>query len=154
MKKLIIAAAAASLMLTGCGQSDADRCASASNPTECMAWSDAGGDVEDYLIGGMAGYMLGSVMSGGSRQTVIVQNPSYRGPYRTLRKPIPSRDYQVRALQKKVDRQRVELRRQQEANARKKAEIRSLKSSSRYSPSRSSYSSRSSFSSSRSSRRR
>jgi len=64
----------------------ADRCAKAANPAECVKVANAGGDVNDYLLYGMAGYMLSSALNGGQRQTVIIPDPHYRG----YRRPIPS----------------------------------------------------------------
>ena len=48
-KTFIIITSAVSLLLSGCGESDP--CTTASNPSECRAWGDAGGDINDYLIG-------------------------------------------------------------------------------------------------------
>lgn len=119
MKKLVLIAAVASLALAGC--TSPDPCLEAEDVAECQAWSDAGGDVSDYLLYGMAGYMIGSSMSGGSKQTYIYRDPSYRGTYRTLRTPIGTKDQQIRKLEKKVAAQKAELKRQQAANAKKKA---------------------------------
>lgn len=160
MKMIVGAVALAAVMLSGC-TTDADRCAQASNPAECIKWADAGGDIEDYLVGGLAGYALASVTQGGRQQTVIVQNHSYHGPQRHLRRPLVSKDVQLARLERKVQRQKAELRRQQEANRRYKAEKRSgglfssssSKPSSSWSSSRSSSSSRS-WGGSSSSRRR
>lgn len=135
-KHLIALAMAASLTLTACAE---DKCASASNPAECRAWTDAGGDIDDYLMGGMIGYMLAN--RGG--QPVIVRDPGYHGSYRPLRRPLPPASVQVQRLKAKVERQRAELRRQQAANAAKKTELRAWRSSSS-SSSRSSSSFRSS----------
>jgi hypothetical protein len=132
MMKVTAILALASLALAGCDQ--VDRCASASNPAECQAWGDAGGDIDDYLTGAMVGYMLAN--RGG--QTVIIRDPGYHGSYRPLRRPLMSESAQVRSLKAKVERQRAELRRQQQANARKNAEMRAMKSSS-WKPSGSSY---------------
>lgn len=123
-KHLIALAAIASLTLTACAE---DKCAKASNPAECRAWSDAGGDIDDYLVGGMIGYMMAN--RGG--QTVIVRDPGYRGTYRPLRHPLPPESVQVQRLKAKVERQKVELRRQQAANARKSAELKAYRSSSK-----------------------
>lgn len=140
MKRIaLIAAAAAAIALGGCQQ---DRCATSRNPTECRAWGDAGGDINDYLVGGMAGYMLAN--RGG--QTVIVRDSGYHGPSRPLHRALMSENAQLRA---RVERQRVELRRQQAANARKSAALRSSSTSG----SRSSYRTSSFRSSFRSSRR-
>lgn len=89
---LMLLACLLSIPLAAC-ETAAQRCAQAANPAECVKVADAGGDVNDYLLYGMAGYMLSSAMNGGQRQTVIVPDPHYRG----YRRPIPSyqasRDY-------------------------------------------------------------
>jgi len=73
--------------LTACGPSVKEQCAQAKNPTECAQVASAGGDVSDYLVYGMAGYMLSSAINGsGQRQSVIVADPSYHG----YRRPIAS----------------------------------------------------------------
>lgn len=146
-KTFIIITSAVSLLLSGCGESDP--CTTASNPSECRAWGDAGGDINDYLIGGMVGYMLAN--RGG--QTVIIRDSNYHGNYRPLRRALMNESAQIRHLKAKVERQRTELRRQQRANAVKKAEIRSMKSEKRsaWKSSNSSWSSRSSSRSSSSS---
>lgn len=123
-----IAALLALLALSACA---ADPCRNAANPGECRAWGDAGGDIEDYLIGGMAGYMLAN--RGGS--TVIVRDERYLGPPRTLRPALPSERRQINALRAKVERQRIELKRQQAANAAQRRSSTSSRSWS--SPSRS-----------------
>ena len=88
MKKIAIAAAlAASFLVSACGQSAAERCMEASNPKECFQVAEAGGDINDYLLYGMAGYMISSAINGaGKRQPVIIADPHYRG----YRRPIPS----------------------------------------------------------------
>lgn len=73
---------------TACGAAPVDQCLKAANPAECKQVVSAGGNASDYLMYGMAGYMLGSVTSGGQRQTVIVTDPAYRG----YRRPIASYD--------------------------------------------------------------
>lgn len=89
---LMLLACLLAIPLAAC-ESVADRCAKAANPAECVKVADAGGDVNDYLLYGMAGYMLSTAMNGGQRQTVIVPDPHYSG----YRRPIPSyqasRDY-------------------------------------------------------------
>lgn len=90
---LMFAACLLAIPLAAC-ESVADQCAKAANPAECAKVAEAGGDVSDYLVAGMAGYMLSSAINGsGQRQAVIVPDPSYRG----YRRPIPSyqasRDY-------------------------------------------------------------
>lgn len=83
MNKIAIAlTTAAALTVTACGPSVKEQCAQAKDPAQCVAVANAGGDVNDYLLYGMAGYMLGS-MNG---QTTIIRDPSYRGPVR----PVPS----------------------------------------------------------------
>jgi hypothetical protein len=81
MKKTILLslAALAAIPLAACSTVE-ERCASAKDPGECVKVANAGGDINDYLLYGMAGYMLAN--RGG--QQVIVQNPSYHGPYRTI----------------------------------------------------------------------
>lgn len=86
---MIMAAALVAVAAPACTPqpSVAERCASAKDPAECVKVADAGGDVSDYLLYGMAGYMLSSAINGsGQRQTVIVSDPNYHG----YRRPIPS----------------------------------------------------------------
>lgn len=142
LKKSLLAAAAV-LSLSACG----DECATSENPAECRKWVGAGGDVNDYLVGGMAGFLIGRHMAGGQQQSYIYRDPGYHGAYRPMRSPIGSRDQQVRRLERKVQAQRAELKRQQAANADKKREIKALRRSpsasstwSRLKPSRSSWS--------------
>ena len=135
LKTLI--AATAVIGLSACGE---DKCATASDPSECRQWVGAGGDINDYLVGGMAGFLIGRHMSGGQQQSYIYRDPGYHGAYRPMRSPIGSSDQQVRRLERKVQAQRAELKRQQTANAAKKREIKALKSRSSsfsYKPSRS-----------------
>lgn len=148
MRKMILMLGAAAL-LAGCSSNNKD-CAQSSNPAECQMWVDGGGDLEDYLIGGMAGYMVASMMQGGKKVTYITVNPNYHGPKRTLRSPILARDQQIRRMETrlrqqeaKIARQKTELRNQQEANRRKNEQMRSSSST------RSSSSSRTSFRSGR-----
>ncbi|MDX3908889.1 MAG: DUF1190 domain-containing protein [Sphingobium sp.] len=89
---LMLGLLACSSMLGAC-QSVQDQCARASNPAECVKVAAAGGDVNDYLLYGMAGYMLSSALNGGQRQTVIVQDPHYRGYRRPIASYAASRDY-------------------------------------------------------------
>lgn len=80
-----IVALGAAMLLSACGSDD--QCAKASNPAECAQVAQAGGDVNDYLLYGMAGYMLSSAINGaGQRQPVIIADPNYHG----YRRPIPS----------------------------------------------------------------
>lgn len=89
---MIFAACLMAMPLAAC-ESAAEKCAKAANPAECSKVASAGGNVDDYLLYGMAGYMLSSAINGGQRQTVIMPDPNYRG----YRRPIPSyqasRDY-------------------------------------------------------------
>lgn len=89
---LLLVACLLAVPLAAC-ESVADQCAKAANPAECVKVANAGGNVNDYLLYGMAGYMLSTAMNGGQRQTVIVPDPGYQGH----RRPIPSyqasRDY-------------------------------------------------------------
>lgn len=124
------------LLLAGCAPSVAERCAGAKDPKECATYANAGGDVNDYLLYGMVGYMIGR---GSGGQTYLYRDPGYRGHYPSLRAPIGSRSQQVRQLERKVAAQKVELRRQQAANARKSAELRSYRSTGSYGRSASSY---------------
>lgn len=115
------------LFLAACDTQDP--CIEAKNPVECRQWSDAGGDVNDYLLYGMAGYMIGSSMSG---DRYIYRDTNYRGTYHPkMSNRYGSKDVEIKRLQAKVERQKVELRRQQAANARKKAEAKKTSSSSR-----------------------
>ncbi|WP_172704986.1 hypothetical protein [Sphingomonas sp. LH128] len=147
-----LVAAAAALSLTACAGND--RCTSAENLTECRKWTDAGGDVDDYLVGGMAGFLIGQQLSGGQNRTYIYRDPGYHGTYRPMRTPIGSRDQQIRRLERKVQRQKLELKRQQAANARKASELRSIKASKSPFSFRSSSKSSRSWGSSRPSRRK
>ena len=86
MRHLIAAAALLSMtMLTACDPAF-DQCAQADKAAECRQVTESGGDVNDYLLYGLTGYMIGSTMSGGRRQSVIVADPNYRG----YRRPVPS----------------------------------------------------------------
>ncbi|MFC0683076.1 hypothetical protein [Novosphingobium clariflavum] len=147
--KSIMSALAVAVLTVPLAACDTDRCQTASNPAECRQWSDAGGDIDDYLIGGMAGYAIGRITSGGQQQTYLYRDPGYHGTYRPMHSPIGGRDLQIRRLESKVRAQRAELTRQQAANAAKKREINNLRSAKasswRFKPSRSSPSSRSSF---------
>lgn len=88
MRTFFVAALAGAALLSACS-SAAERCASAKNPAECQQVVGAGGDVDDYLLYGMAGYMLSSAVNGaGQRQAVIVPDPGYRG----YRRPVASYD--------------------------------------------------------------
>ncbi len=81
---LIVACALALPALAAC-TTDQDRCAQSAKPAECMQVSKAGGDVNDYLLYGMAGYMLSTALNGsGQRQPVIVSDPNYHGHRRTI----------------------------------------------------------------------
>jgi hypothetical protein len=95
MNRILIAAAAASaLLLSACGPTPQEQCATAKNPAECLQVAQAGGDVNDYLLYGMAGYMLSSAINGaGQRQPVIVQDPKYYGTRRAIPSYQASRDY-------------------------------------------------------------
>lgn len=98
MKKIIIAAAAvASLLITGCSSSngwgDNDQCAQAGNPQECAQVRDAGGNVSDYLMYGLAGYMLARVMTPSGPQYAIQPDPSYTGYRRPIASYTNSRAY-------------------------------------------------------------
>jgi hypothetical protein len=82
---LVAAALSVIPMLAACGPSVQEQCAQAKNPAECAQVASAGGDVSDYLVYGMAGYMLSSAINGaGQRQPVIVADPGYHGPRRSI----------------------------------------------------------------------
>lgn len=136
MKKIALIAAVASLTLAGC--SEPDPCLESENPAECRKWADAGGDVNDYLLYGMMGYMIGSSMSGGSKHTYIYRDPGYRGAINpAMANKYGSRDTEIRRLNQRIERQKVELKRQQAANARKNRQLRAQRAASRSSFSRS-----------------
>jgi hypothetical protein len=100
LKKSLFAALAMSVTLAACGQSINDRCMEAANPKECVQVANAGGDVNDYLLYGMAGYMLSNAMNNGHRQTIIVQDPGYHG----YRRPVQSyQTSRARVFAGKVD---------------------------------------------------
>lgn len=108
MKKLIALAACASL--AAC--SIQDECSNAPNPTECREWSNAGGNVNDYLLYGMVGYMIGRNSTG---DTYIYRDPGYRGSYHpNMANKYGSQVQEIKRLQAKVQRQKAELRRQQQ----------------------------------------
>lgn len=85
---IMIFAAIMAMVATACGSVPVDQCLKAANPAECKQVVSAGGNASDYLMYGMAGYMLGQVINGGQRQTTIVADPSYHG----YRRPIASYD--------------------------------------------------------------
>lgn len=109
--KTIAFALTAAITLSSCGPSAYDRCQRSRNPMECQQWSDAGGSVDDYLVGGMMGYTWAN-MNG---QRVISVDRGYHGPTRQLHSQIVSQDRQISRLQQKVANQKDELRRQQTA---------------------------------------
>jgi len=80
MRLFIAALASASLLLAACS-SQTDQCTDAENPAECRQWTQAGGDVNDYLLYGMIGYAIGSMGSGSDRTTYIYRDPGYSGTY-------------------------------------------------------------------------
>jgi uncharacterized protein YgiB involved in biofilm formation len=74
-----ILAAVLAVAATACAAAPVDRCLKAKDVLQCQQVVKAGGSAEDYLLYGMTGYMLGTVMRGGQRQTVIIADPHYRG---------------------------------------------------------------------------
>lgn len=75
---LCLAASIAALPLAACGPTAQERCAGAKDVVTCTAVASSGGDVKDYLVGGLAGAALASQLSGGSsRSTVIHHAPRY-----------------------------------------------------------------------------
>ncbi|WP_061778813.1 hypothetical protein [Sphingomonas sanguinis] len=87
----LLLAAFVAVPLTACGPTPQERCAGAKDVVTCTAVVNSGGDVKDYLVGGLAGAALASQLSGGSaRPTVIHHAPrydyrsaAYYGPSRT-----------------------------------------------------------------------
>lgn len=149
MKKLIAILACASLAACQAESNNwsaaSDPCAGADNPIECRNWADAGGDVNDYLLYGMVGYMIGSSTSG---QRYIYRDPGYRGTYHPrMANKYGSQQQEIKRLTAKVERQKAELRRQQKANELRRQQQRrdaakassSRPSSFKSSPSRPSY---------------
>lgn len=140
MKKLI--AVLACIGLAACQAESnnwsaaSDPCAGADNPIECRNWADAGGDVNDYLLYGMVGYMIGSSTSG---DRYIYRDPGYRGTYHPrMANKYGSQRQEIKRLTAKVERQKAELRRQQQRRDAAKASS-SRPSSFKSSPSRPSY---------------
>ncbi len=88
-----------------------DRCDRAPNPAECRGWQAAGGDVDDYLAGGMTGYVMQRQYYNGQPQYVILEDDDYDGPRRQLRRPLPSRTAQLRVQQQRISNQRAEINR-------------------------------------------
>ena len=132
MKKIISALVVASLALAGCSSQQPDPCLEADNPAECRQWADAGGDINDYLLYGMAGFMIGSMMSGGKKTTYIHTDPSYRGQYRGgMASRYGSKDVALQRANAKIERQRKELKRQQEANRKKNEQLKQQRSQQR-----------------------
>ena len=81
---LALAACLLAMPLAAC-EAAVDQCVKAANPTECRQVAQAGGDVSDYLAYGMAGYMLSTALNGsGQRQPVIIADPHYSGPRRSI----------------------------------------------------------------------
>lgn len=75
---MMIGTVAASLALAACGPSAQQQCAGANDPVTCAAVARSGGDVSNYLVGGLAGAALASAMSRPHAQpTVIHHAPSY-----------------------------------------------------------------------------
>lgn len=151
MKKLIAILACASLAAcysetnhSNDWAAASDPCAGATNVIECRNWADAGGDVNDYLLYGMVGYMIGTSTSG---NRYIYRDPSYRGTYHPkMVNKYGSQQQEIKRLSAKIERQKVELRRQQKANElrrqqerRDAAKASSRPSSFKSSPSRPSY---------------
>jgi len=99
MKKIIIAAVASVLTLTACGpqMGGGDQCAAATNPAECRQYSNAGGDVSQYLLYGMAGYMIGRM---GSGQTYLQPTPNYSGYRPPVRHDYYRQNYRTIVSQK------------------------------------------------------
>lgn len=87
---ICLAATLVALPLAACGPTAQERCAGARDVVTCAAVASSGGDVKDYLVGGLAGAALASQLSGGSaRPTVVHHAPRY--DYRSAAHYGPSR---------------------------------------------------------------
>ena len=79
--RLICAMALASCAaLAACGPSVQERCQGAKDPVTCAAVAQSGGDVQDYLLGGLAGAAISGAMTGGRHPTVVkhYHRPDYQ----------------------------------------------------------------------------
>lgn len=86
--------AVASLAVAACGPSVQEQCAGAKDPVTCTAVARSGGNVQDYLVGGLAGAAIASAMTRPAAQpTVIHHAPAYgyRPSYRTIRQTAPTK---------------------------------------------------------------
>lgn len=61
---------------SACNNQPQDECWNAKDPQECRQYVNAGGDSNNYLLYGMAGYMLGRM---GNGQTYLQPAPGYSG---------------------------------------------------------------------------
>ncbi len=90
---LICAASLAALPLVACGPTAQEQCAGAKDTVTCMAVASSGGDVKDYLVGGLAGAALASHLSGGSSRPTVIHHhaPATYYPRAAYRTPIRTR---------------------------------------------------------------
>jgi len=100
MKKLLLGLGVlAAMALSACNPTpvayvNTDPCSTARNIYECQQVAQAGGNVNDYLMYGLAGYTLGYMNNGaGYRQPIIIVDNSYRGVRRTIPSYVNSRTY-------------------------------------------------------------
>ena len=87
MKKILTAVAlTAGLMTAACGDraDQIDQCLQAQNQQECAQVRDAGGDVSQYLIGGLGGYMLAKMMTPSGPRYYMQPNPNYHGTFQRI----------------------------------------------------------------------
>lgn len=115
------------LVLAGCAD-PAPSCSDASDPAQCEAVVSAGGNASDYLLYGMAGYMLASTING---QQVVRRDPTYVGPSRYN----PARVQRPRPLSEFRKAQAVKVE-----NAKRQNAMQAQRAASRPSTSRPSYS--------------
>lgn len=82
------------LALAACGPSVQEQCSGAKDVVTCAAVARSGGNVQDYLVGGLAGGAIASAMTRPAAQpTVIHYAPAYgyRPSYRSYRQPAPTK---------------------------------------------------------------
>lgn len=95
MRVLIISLLAVpALALAACGPSVQEQCAGAKDVVTCETVARSGGDVQDYLVGGLAGAAIASAMTRpAAHPTVIHHAPAYgyRPSYRSIRQTAPTK---------------------------------------------------------------
>ncbi|MGW8136837.1 hypothetical protein ACWGNZ_14655 [Sphingomonas zeae] len=92
-KIALLLAALVAVPLTACGPTAQERCAGAKDQVTCMTVASSGGDVQDYLVGGLAGAALASQLSGGAGRSTVVHH---------VATPMPSYDYRRAAYRAPV----------------------------------------------------